>query len=78
MDVLVTSNEMIKVSLILRKYGYNLRESDYIWFDYEDYNLFFKKESLGKKLKKYEYQGKYLLKGETFVSPTINYNDIKI
>src|SRR5574344_603747 len=61
MDILVTSNEMIKLSIILEKYGYSFKENHYVWFDYEDYILFTNIQLHGKKLGEDQYKGKYAI-----------------
>lgn len=46
-DIVMLSSEMDNLSMVLNNYGYKIRQSDYVWLDYEDLKIYAKFRNQG-------------------------------
>lgn len=72
MDILVKPSEMEKIVNVLKRYGYKIKEEDFVWFDMDDFKFFFEYQKKGLKSGKALEHSNFSLPRNKYQSPLFN------
>ena len=72
MDILVKPSEMEKIVNVLKRYGYKIKEEDFVWFDMDDFKFFFEYQKKGLKSGKALEHSDFSLPRNKYQSPLFN------